>query len=95
MIEDLISTGGSCLQAVQALRAEGVEVAGVLAIFNYGFPAATEAFAAADCPWRTLSHYDALLAEAVSSGYLSADEQAALSHWRLDPKAWSDAFLSE
>lgn len=95
VVEDLISTGGSCLQAVQALRAEGVEVAGVLAIFNYGFPAATAAFAAADCPWQTLSHYDALLAEAVSAGYLSADEQAALSHWRLDPKAWSDAFLAD
>lgn len=91
VVEDLISTGGSCLQAVNALRAEGVAVAGVLAIFSYGFPKAALAFDEVDCEWQSLSHYDALLAEAVASGYLSADQQAALSQWRLDPQAWSDA----
>ncbi len=94
VVEDLISTGGSCLQAVSALRAEGVEVAGVQAIFSYGFPKADQAFGEADCPWQSLSHYDALLTEAVACGYLNAEEQAALTQWRLDPQAWSDAFES-
>lgn len=91
VVEDLISTGGSCLQAVSALRDEGVAVAGVLAIFSYGFPKASLAFEDASCKWQTLSNYDALLAEAVASGYLTADQQSALSNWRLNPQAWSDA----
>jgi orotate phosphoribosyltransferase len=92
VVEDLISTGGSSLQAVEALRAAGGEVAGVLALFSYGFPEAAQAFAAAHCPVATLSNYDALLAEALSSGYITQQEQALLANWRKDPVAWSEQF---
>lgn len=92
VIEDLISTGGSSLQAVEALREAGGEVAGVMAIFTYGFPEATAAFAAANCPLTTLSNYAALLAEAVASGYITSEEQQLLANWREDPKAWSELY---
>lgn len=94
VVEDLISTGGSSLQAVEALRQAGGEVAGVLALFSYGFTEAKAAFDAAACPFATLSHYDALLTEAVASGYISAEEQALLSDWRQDPAAWSERYLA-
>ncbi|MCB0637455.1 MAG: orotate phosphoribosyltransferase, partial [Lewinella sp.] len=90
VIEDLISTGGSSLQAVEALREAGAQVAGVLAIFTYGFPEAAAAFAAADCPLATLSHYEALIEEAIQAGYVTADQQALLAAWREDPVAWSE-----
>lgn len=92
VIEDLISTGGSSLQAVQALREAGGGVVATLALFTYGFPEAQAAFATADCPMATLSHYDALLEEAVASGYITASEQELLAHWRKDPVAWSEQF---
>jgi len=92
VVEDLISTGGSSLQAVAALRAAGGQVAGVVALFTYGFPEASAAFAAAGCPLRTLSHYDALLEEAWSTGYISQEQQAFLANWRQDPIAWSANF---
>lgn len=92
VIEDLISTGGSSLQAVEALRAAGGKAVGVLALFTYGFPEAGAAFADADCPLRTLSHYGALLEEAVAAGYITADQQQLLSTWREDPVAWSENF---
>jgi orotate phosphoribosyltransferase len=91
VIEDLISTGGSSLQAVAALRAAGGQVAGVLALFTYGFPEAERAFIDAGCPLRTLSNYPVLLEEAVQQGYITAAEQAALASWRQDPIAWSEA----
>lgn len=90
VVEDLISTGGSSLQAVAALRAAGAEVAGVLAIFTYGFDEAAEAFSSANCPLRTLSHYDALIAEAMAEGYVNGDQEALLAAWRRDPIAWSE-----
>lgn len=90
VVEDLISTGGSSLQAVEALRQAGGEVAGVVALFSYGFPEAQAAFDAAHCPFVTLSHYDALLSEAVASGYITSDEQSLLADWRQDPVAWSE-----
>ncbi|MGH1438156.1 MAG: orotate phosphoribosyltransferase [Lewinella sp.] len=92
VIEDLISTGGSSLQAVEALRQAGGEVAGVMALFTYGFPEASKAFAGANCPISTLSHYPALLEEAVESGYITAEEQSLLITWREDPVAWSKQF---
>jgi orotate phosphoribosyltransferase len=92
VIEDLISTGGSSLQAVEALRDAGGEVAGVMALFTYGFPEAAQAFANADCPLGTLSHYPALLEEAVASGYITAEEQTLLKTWRENPVAWSKQF---
>lgn len=92
VIEDLISTGGSSLQAVEVLREAGGRVAGVMAIFTYGFPEAAAAFAEANCPLVTLSNYPALLEEAVASGYITDDEQQLLTDWREDPRAWSKRF---
>lgn len=92
VIEDLISTGGSSLQAVEALRQAGGQVVGVMALFSYGFPEAAQAFAAAKCPLHTLSNYPALLEEAVASGYITTDEQNLLVNWRENPVAWSEQF---
>ena len=91
VIEDLISTGKSSLQAVDALRDAGAHVLGMAAIFTYGFPAASEAFTTSDCKLRTLSDYDHLLKAAQTRGTLTQTELEALSGWRLDPKGWSDA----
>lgn len=82
VIEDLISTGGSSLQAVQALRDAGVEVVGVLALFSYGFERARQAFLEADCPLQTLSDYDALITEARRAAYINEDELSSLQQWR-------------
>lgn len=94
VVEDLISTGGSSLKAVDALKAAGGDIAGAVAIFSYEFPAAGRAFELADVPLATISGYDTLLAEAVNSDYISSEEAAALSSWREDPRAWSEAFLA-
>lgn len=90
VVEDLISTGGSSLRVVEALRAAGLEVTGVLAIFNYGFPDAEQAFSLADCTLSTLSNYQALLEQARELNYISEKEIAVLNQWRLDPQAWSE-----
>ncbi|MBK6949661.1 MAG: orotate phosphoribosyltransferase [Haliscomenobacter sp.] len=94
VVEDLISTGGSSLKAVEALREAGASVMGVLAIFSYGFADAQAAFETAQCPLDTLSHYDALLAEAVRMEYISPQEHTLLAAWRMDPNAWSEQFLA-
>lgn len=91
VIEDLISTGGSSLSAVEVLKEAGCTIAGTLAIFTYSFDAAAEAFQKAACPLDTLSHYDALIQEAARSGYISGEELDLLRSWRADPKAWSAA----
>lgn len=88
VIEDLISTGGSCLNAVEALREAGCAVAGVLAIFTYGFDEAREAFKNAGCPWDALSSYPALLEEAARENYIGQEELAALQEWRKNPGKW-------
>lgn len=82
VIEDLISTGGSCLKAVDALQERGVEVVGVLAIFTYGFQKAVNAFAKAGIPFATLSDYDTLVDEAVKANYVTADDLQTLRAWR-------------
>jgi orotate phosphoribosyltransferase len=89
VVEDLISTGGSSLKAVEALRRAGCEVLGMAAIFTYGFPRAVEAFAAAKCPLITLSNYDALIELAVESGYITADLLPELQMWRQSPETWN------
>ncbi|MCO6493376.1 MAG: orotate phosphoribosyltransferase [Phaeodactylibacter sp.] len=88
VIEDLISTGGSCLKAVEALREAGCQVSGVLAIFTYGFDEAAAAFRAAGCPFDTLSSYPVLLEEALREKYIGANELATLREWREDPGGW-------
>jgi len=92
VIEDLISTGGSSLQAVETVRAAGAEIVGVLAIFSYGFAKAEEAFQAADCPFATLTTYPVLLEAAVEQQYITDADQVILQEWRTDPRAWSARF---
>ena len=82
VVEDLISTGGSSLEAVETLEAIGCNVAGVLAIFTYGFDKAVKAFDAADCRLETLSDYDTLLAEALAIEYITRNEVEELKQWR-------------
>ena len=88
VIEDLISTGGSSLKVVDALRAAGAEVLGMAAIFTYGFPLAAQNFANKNVPLVCLSNYDALLIEAQTLNYISADAMASLSTWRENPAEW-------
>ncbi len=92
VIEDLISTGGSSLKAIEALRAAGGKVAGLLALFTYGFQEAGNNFEAANCKWKSLSHYDALLAEAVATEYITEKEHETLSSWRKNPVKWSEEY---
>ena len=88
VIEDLISTGGSSLKAVEAIRKDGSEVLGMLAIFTYGFPVAEEKFKAAKVKLTTLCNYDAVLAEALATNYIAADDMEALQEWRKNPSTW-------
>jgi orotate phosphoribosyltransferase len=88
VIEDLISTGGSSLNAVRALREAGCDVLGMVAIFTYGFSKATDGFAAEKCALNTLSNYNALIEKAVESGYIGQKEVETLKQWRVDPSAW-------
>jgi orotate phosphoribosyltransferase len=88
VIEDLISTGGSSAKAVQALQAAGVAVLGTVAIFSYGFPHASETFAATNTSFDTLTHFGALLPLAVASGYITADEVATIEQWQQSPATW-------
>jgi orotate phosphoribosyltransferase len=89
VIEDLISTGGSSLNAVKALREAGCEVLGMVAIFTYGFQKATDGFAAEKCTLHTLSNYNALVECAVETGYIGQSEVETLKKWRVDPSTWS------
>ena len=88
VIEDLISTGGSSLKVVNALRAVGAEVIGMAAIFTYGFTVAEQNFASTNVPLVCLSDYDALLIEAQALDYISADAMESLSSWRQNPAQW-------
>ncbi len=88
VIEDLISTGGSSLKAVTALREAGAEVLGLGAIFTYGFQKADDAFAEADCKYFTLSDYATLLEIAVKLDYVKADEKDTLLKWYQNPAEW-------
>ena len=89
LIEDLISTGGSSLHCVEALRREDAVVLEVLALFSYGLPKAEEAFRTADVVLRVLSTFEALSNEATVNGILDSDDTAALLEWRRDTVAWS------
>ncbi|WP_346318279.1 orotate phosphoribosyltransferase [Chitinophaga sp. YIM B06452] len=88
VIEDLISTGKSSLEAVQAIREAGGEVIGMVSIFNYGFDIAVKAFEAAGVPFKSLSNYSALIELAVEKGQVSAAEQDTLNAWRSAPDVW-------
>ncbi len=88
VIEDLISTGKSSLQAVEALRAAGYDVAGLAAIFSYGFNVATENFKKANCPFVTLSNYNALIKYAGANQYIASADVEILKKWRENPSGW-------
>jgi len=88
VIEDLISTGGSSLKAVNALREAGAEVVGMAAVFTYGFSIADENFKEADCKLFTLSNYDHLLEQVRSKGAMDNPTFSTLQEWRKDPAAW-------
>ena len=88
VVEDLISTGGSSLKAVAALREYGVEVIGMVASFTYGFPVAEEAFHEANVKLITLSDYNAVVEQAAETGYIKEEEKAVLAEWRKDPSVW-------
>jgi len=89
VIEDLISTGGSSLKAVDAIRNDGSEVLGMIAIFSYNFPVAEEKFKNAKVKLTTLCNYNAVLAEALATNYITEDDIATLNQWRMDPSTWT------
>ena len=89
VIEDLISTGGSSLKAVEAIRKDGCEVVGIIAIFTYDFPLANEMFKKAGVELITLSNYQAVLDVALSSSYISENEMQTLQEWRKNPAEWT------
>lgn len=88
VIEDLISTGGSSLNAVEALRQGGAEVLYMAAIMTYGFDVARENFEKADVKLITLCDYDTLLAQAAQMGYVHRDDLDLLARWRENPSEW-------
>lgn len=88
VIEDLISTGGSSLKAVEAIRKAGCEVVGMVAIFTYQFPLAVENFQKAGVELLTVSNYSAMLEAAVETNYIQESDLEALKEWRKDPANW-------
>jgi len=88
VVEDLISTGGSSLKAVAALREYGCEVVGMVASFTYGFPVAEEAFREAGVKLITLCDYNAVLEQAAKTGYIKTDDIELLNQWRKSPNTW-------
>lgn len=94
VIEDLVSTGKSSLKAVEAIRAAGCEVVGMVALFTYGFPDAERNFEEAGVRLITLSDYDSMLEIALRTNYISADEIETLREWRTDPANWVPTRLS-
>ena len=93
IIEDLISTGGSCLTAVDAVQEAGGVVVGVLAIFQYGFEKADRAFQAKYINFQTLTNYDALILEAIKMGYVSEADLNTLKKWRENPDGWGALYV--
>jgi len=89
VIEDLVSTGKSSLDAVEALRSAGAEVIGMAAIFTYGFEIANENFVKANCKLVTLSNYNALIDEAMELNYVNEESLQSLKEWRSNPQNWS------
>ncbi len=88
LIEDLISTGGSCIVAAEALRDAGAVVVGVLAIFQYGFANANAAFSEKNIDFQTLTNYEILIQEATAMGYVTESDLITLKKWRENPAGW-------
>lgn len=88
VIEDLVSTGKSSLQVVELLKEQGLDVTGMVSIFNYGFPVATESFQKASLVYYSLTDYPALIRLALQKGLVSESQQEILLKWRDDPAGW-------
>jgi orotate phosphoribosyltransferase len=88
VIEDLISTGGSSLKAVEAIRNNGGDVIGMMAIFTYSIPAAEKAFKAAKVPLTALCRYEDVLDEALAVKYITDGDLKTLNEWRKSPSTW-------
>jgi len=88
VIEDLISTGGSSLKAVEAIRNNGAEVLGMMAVFTYRFPEAEQRFKQAKVKLTTLCNYEAVIAEALATNYIKESDVEALNEWRKNPATW-------
>ncbi|APY09960.1 orotate phosphoribosyltransferase [Seonamhaeicola sp. S2-3] len=89
VVEDLISTGKSSLNAVKALRDAGINVKGMIAIFTYGFDVATKNFEEANVKLQTLGNYESLLEQALETKYISEDQLKTLSEWNTNPSEWN------
>ena len=89
VIEDLISTGGSSLKAVEALRKAECNVLGLAAIFTYGFEIAAKNFENADCPYFTLSNFELLLEQGLKENYISDKDFESLNNWKNNPENWN------
>ncbi len=87
-MKTLISTGKSSLQVVDVLKAAGVEIIGMVSIFNYGFDAAKNAFAAAGVEYKSLTNYPTLIQLAIDKNIVEAGEQEVLLKWSADPANW-------
>lgn len=88
VIEDLVSTGKSSLEAVEAIRKAGGDVIGMCALFTYGFDASAQAMKEAKVPLHTISNYNALMEVAEEQKLIEADQKATLEDWRKDPASW-------
>lgn len=95
VIEDLISTGGSSLKAVEALREADVDVVGIIAIFQYNFKEAAERFTSAQCQFKTLSDYESLVAMAKKNNMFSAEDISLLEAWHHNPHTWMEQTSTE
>lgn len=93
VIEDLISTGGSSLKAVEALREKGCNVKGMVAIFTYGFDEAVQNFKKAKCQLETLTNYKTLVNAAVERNYIDEKSVKSLNEWRLNPAKWGESLV--
>ncbi len=88
VVEDLISTGGSSLKAVDALREQDINVKGMVAIFSYGFDIAVQNFEKANVELSTISDYETLIQQAVARDYVAEEDQFTLQKWRMNPSVW-------
>ena len=95
VVEDLVSTGGSSLQAALALKAAGTEIAGLVSIFQYGFPKALELFKDNGIRYSSLSNLESLLQKAGEISYIQPVEMDLVLAWKKDPQAWSEAMISK
>jgi orotate phosphoribosyltransferase len=95
VVEDLISTGKSSLQVVEVLRNSGVDIMGMVSIFNYGFDAAEQAFKNAGVVYESLTNYTSLIELAIEKNIVSAKTEQLLQNWRTDPAKWPSVAKTE